>query len=368
VRAFRAATSNAPGDAFVRHGAKHSEVCITGPNFEIEWRKGGGLNDFKVNKEDFFSVGAGGVPQPVIDLGFRKLSLLGGKEELDVQVTDQFQPLFLLHESGNVAAAALSDAERADQLRTCQELSEKKRRDARSEKRVREKDLQQVELELSILNNLDLDLVETNLVNLNKELQDISLVLSNLKDLQGKITTLQELVSSLSFALSSLPPLPPIDDYNLELNIISSLDINLKKAQSLSSTITSYTLLSTLPDVPSTDPMVDANTELIVLYDTFSKLNKLDILLKRPEALNQLQVPNISEFETLDSMLVEQTSTQDKYKTYTNLQTLLKEGIKNLTHLKDNLASLEATITEEEKRLSLCPTCGQPFKQGEGSC
>lgn len=361
VRAFRAATSNAPGDSFVRHGAKYSEVQIDGPDFTIEWRKGSGYNDFKVNGEDFYSVGAGGVPQPIIDLGFKKLSLLGGKEELEVQVTDQFQPLFLLDAPGSVSAAALADAERADQLRLCQELAEKKRRDVRSEKKVREKDLDQVVKDLATLEGLHLDELELKISSLSRDYESSLVALNTLKAYKDRLQTLDFNIQSLDRVISSLPYLANTDDLNqlcAEITFMQRLDNTRRNSQLI---IEKYQKVELVPNLPDMFDAFNVKDNLDNLHTLKARHDKLSNVISRITSItNQLKDGDLN-LKPCDDLIQTLSSTHAIHSNYKKLQAELKAGISELNELKALQNDLDVKIKEEELKLSVCSECGQPL-------
>jgi len=138
IRAIEGALFNAPVEAYVRDGASSLMVRLTSPDFDIQWRKGGGHNDYTVDGVSFESVGRD-VPDVIRQKGFRDLEV--NKNHLRVQVSDQFHPLFLLDCTGTDAAQAISDVHRIYEIQSAQEAVDKDRRAVRAEIKVREKDL-----------------------------------------------------------------------------------------------------------------------------------------------------------------------------------------------------------------------------------
>ena len=138
IRAIEGALFNAPVDAYVRDGASSLMVHLSSPDFDIKWRKGGGHNDYEVDGVSYESVGRD-VPDVIRQKGFRDIEV--NKNQLRVQVSDQFHPLFLLDCSGTDAAQAISDVNRIYEIQSAQEAVDKDRRSVKAEIKVREKDL-----------------------------------------------------------------------------------------------------------------------------------------------------------------------------------------------------------------------------------
>lgn len=146
VRAIQGALTNREGDAFVTKGEKHTSVTLEAPEISLVWKKGGGHNDYEINGEELNLVGRG-VPPHIKEAGFGEMEV--GRTSMNVQVADQFNPLFLLDASGAIAAEAISDVGRLGDVQEALRRCESDRRAAGSERKVRLKDLDAVREELN---------------------------------------------------------------------------------------------------------------------------------------------------------------------------------------------------------------------------
>ena len=158
IRAIQGALNNKPGDSFVREGKTHCEVDIQCPEMTLNWKKGGGFNDYEIDGELLQSVGHGPPPH-IATKGFRELEL--SREDVNVQIADQFHPVFLLdpaQTSGSSAAEVISDVGRLGEVQSALVKAGKDRRQKRSTEKVREQDLKQVNEELAFFDGLDDDL------------------------------------------------------------------------------------------------------------------------------------------------------------------------------------------------------------------
>jgi hypothetical protein len=140
VRAAKSALNGVQGTAFVRHGpgclrrtkgAKNckcfSTVKITGDGIDILWEKGDAVSRYVVNGEIFEAIPKG-FPD-FLKPGFTPVQV--GDRSVSLQVADQFDPIFLLGETGTTVADVLGDVARLDSINTATRLAEKDRREVR---------------------------------------------------------------------------------------------------------------------------------------------------------------------------------------------------------------------------------------------
>jgi energy-coupling factor transporter ATP-binding protein EcfA2 len=150
VRALKAALTGSTGTDFVRHGPtcarrlKGAKACkcycsvsIKRENFDLLWEKGDGVNRYTFNGQVYDSVGSG-TPSFLMD-GYAPIKIGDSKELL--QVSDQFDPIFLLNQTGGVIADVLSDVAHLDSVNIAMRMVEKDRREFTSTRKVRERDV-----------------------------------------------------------------------------------------------------------------------------------------------------------------------------------------------------------------------------------
>ena len=150
VRAVKAALTGSTGTDFVRHGPscarrlKKAKACkcycsvsIKREGFDLLWEKGDGVNRYTFNGHVYDSVGSG-TPSFLMD-GFAPIKIGDSKELL--QVSDQFDPIFLLNQTGGVIADVLSDVAHLDRVNIAMRMVEKDRREVTSTRKVREQDV-----------------------------------------------------------------------------------------------------------------------------------------------------------------------------------------------------------------------------------
>lgn len=135
IRAVEGALFNRPGDQFVREGASKAVVAIEdlpalsadtdapAGTINVTWTKGKSVNDYLINGQPYGRVGTG-APPPLAEAGYRDV-WIGDKERrkgsyIRPQVATQFEPLFLLTQTGSFISDVLSVISRHAVLLTAQ--------------------------------------------------------------------------------------------------------------------------------------------------------------------------------------------------------------------------------------------------------
>jgi hypothetical protein len=162
MRAIRGVFTNAPPGPLVRHGCAYLSVSLvfddgTSVLWEKGWekpgRKGKTINRYTVNGKQIATVGRG-VPPEVEGLGVREIS--AGSDRVWPQIAQQFDgTLFLVNRPGSAIAEALSDVKRVGALSAALKASEKDRRSANAELKVRRKDIEVHKIAAERFNGLD---------------------------------------------------------------------------------------------------------------------------------------------------------------------------------------------------------------------
>ncbi len=169
VRAIKAALTGAPEETSVRHGPKcerevkgtksckcYCSVHIKTEGFDLLWEKGGDKNEYVFNGAKKTAVGKG--TPDFLDESFGVVKI--GEDKILLQVADQFKsegggPIFLLDQSGSVVADVLSDVAQLDRINVATRLSEKDRKEAIAQRKVREKDVMELKVRVTGYDGLD---------------------------------------------------------------------------------------------------------------------------------------------------------------------------------------------------------------------
>ena len=226
-RAIKGVFENTRGHSFVRHGEDNCEVSVSfSDGNKVTWFKGKKENKYVINGKTYDKVGSG-VPDPLKDLGIYPISC-GGKM-ISPQIAPQFTgQVFLLNETGSVLAEAVSDVERVSILNKALKESERDKRSASSELKVRKKDLKGLNANLSLYEGLDelgLEIERLDLVQ--KELDQISTEIDELVDLRDRYETAQETVLFLSGVDAFSMPQESLKELSEEITQVSDLNSRL---------------------------------------------------------------------------------------------------------------------------------------------
>jgi hypothetical protein len=162
LRGIRGLFTNAPAGPLLRTGEAYLTVelefddgtlVVWEKGWEKPGQKGATINRYTLNGVTLEGVGRG-VPPEVEALGVRQVS--AASDRIWPQIAEQFGgTLFLVDRPGSAVAEALSDVARVGKLTSALRLSEKDRRAAASELKVRLKDKLALETEAAHYDGLD---------------------------------------------------------------------------------------------------------------------------------------------------------------------------------------------------------------------
>ena len=197
IRALRGAFQNTAGNTFVRHGTDSCRVEVDLGDAEFAWEKGTKLKPtYEIGSKTLHP--GRDVPKEVTDLGVR--SIVAGGREIYPQIANQFTgQVFLVDQPGSVLAEAVADVERVGKLNRSLKLSEKDRRSASSELKVRKKDLKTYEDDLVLFEGVDDvgDMVEACEKGIAKA-DKVGAWVDGLKGLRERYQSATEVVENLS--------------------------------------------------------------------------------------------------------------------------------------------------------------------------
>jgi len=399
VRAIRSALTGAPADNLVRHsldcpkavkGAKtckcYCRVHIKSEGFDLLWEKGDSVNQYRYNGTDY-TVPGRGAPE---FLEAKYLPAKLGGESLLLQVTNQFEPLFLLDRTGTVSAELLSDVVKLDQVNAALKLSEKERKSASSTRKVREKDLASVDGRIQattkIQEAVDLSARATSLV-------------SKVEAGEAREESLQAFSAKVDSLVRSLNKVSKVEAIEVDPNLLGPVseagqklltgEGKLVKLRVLVPQVKSLSSLPTDPPPPVTG-LVDSSSRLL---DGSKRLSKLQAMMglnldSKLSEMDQVLIPDlggvVSRWSKLSSLLgwnrrLLQIPTIDKEvpdvldlptisvatalrieSWGTQLESIVKE-------INSQTQDLKATDLERKKiqdeidALGVCPTCKQPW-------
>jgi DNA repair ATPase RecN len=317
MRAIRGVFTNAPPGPLVRHGCAYLSVSLvfddgTSVLWEKGWekpgRKGKTINRYTVNGKQIATVGRG-VPPEVEGLGVREIS--AASDRVWPQIAQQFDgTLFLVNRPGSAVAEALSDVERVGALSSALKASEKDRRTANAELKVRRKDVETHKQTAEQFDGLDVvgDRIRA-LVNDRDAIQDHERSIRETTQLQVRLDAAREGAQRLSgFDPTAVP---------------TTKALKLKQA-------------------------IEKINQYLVRWDTAREAQE------RLEGFAESQTPDGSEASSQGELLIEVRALQKR-------QEVALSQVLDLSteadELADELAEAEAEVNRLLGDRGVCPTC-----------
>lgn len=268
IRAIQGALTNLEGDNFVTLGTDHTEVELTTPGINLIWKKGGGHNDYVINGEELISVGRG-CPPHIEEAGFGEMKV--GRDSINVQIADQFNPLFLLQETGSLAAEAISDIGRLTDVQEALRNCEKDRREVRSTAKVRTKDLDKVRGQLNQYGSYEEDMASVHA--LKSDYEEITLLtreVETLERLAARISVLAGKIKSLKGVQDIEIPGTDLDTGSKEVETLTRYAAQFEKAKKAMETYEGVDIV----DVPTweDDNLTEALKALVTMESRWSRI------------------------------------------------------------------------------------------------
>lgn len=402
VRAVQAALTNALGTDFVRHGEHCSRrirgtkkcrcqcsVHIQTEGMDLLWEKGDEVNRYTYNGEVYSKVDRG-----IPDFLIKDFSLVkvGDRKQL-VQVAEQFDPIFLLNQSGTVVADVLSDVAKLDDINAAMTEVERDRREAVSTLKVREKDVLELQTNLLSYEGSEEPIARAKLVGevfegiqakvreklkveqFHAKLQELAHGIRALQPVDAVVIPDPEPVEAsekgldvllgyetdLAEKTSAVADLEPVEGLpEPEAKALEAVEKTLVQIEDWLAQIAIFkTLFSGWKEVenipePSEIPLqeVHALLQLSTYADQYEMLRT---------ATEELEVVELTE-EPRESVqgvgsLLELSSFSEKHQELSTVVTRLTE---DLTEVEGQ----EATVLGEWSDLGLCPTCSQSLSEG----
>jgi DNA repair ATPase RecN len=320
-RAIRGVFTNPPAGALVRHGTAFLSVTITFPDGQtVCWEKGDKVNRYIVNGGKPLEGVGRGVPEVVSNMGVHFIK--AGNEKLWPQIAQQFTgQIFLLDRPGSMVAEAVADVEKVGQLSAALKLSEKDRRSALGDLKVRRKDE----------------------VSLQKELDGFA----GLNGAETEVSALETSISEASDAASSAV---------LLLNLQSQIS-------SVESEIEQYEGIENVT-LPSLDTITQASkqqadlTAFLGLQDKMGRLTRAITVWEK--------VVDAAKGVTLDADDKAVQQAQKALGFFGKLQDDLADAAANIAALEGQLVTVQENLDTEQvtvdsvlTEMGACPTCHQ---------
>ncbi len=348
IRAVQCALTGAVGTDFVRHGPAceryvrgnkkcscFSTVIFRSSKLTLTWEKGDSVNRYTVVRSDsstpeVFNGLERGTPNFLLP-DFQMVQI-GAKKEL-VQIPDQFEPIFLLNQSGPSVADVLSDVARLDCINKAMVLVGKDRKETTSKRKVREEDVKNLTASLSLYAGLDavpVRAIEILGVKLRKAQQTLSQVEGYINKLQGLKVTLQALFRALEPNLSDLMP--------LENKYSGLVQVEGFQARALTGTAAILGLSTALkPELPSIDPLLNTNSSLVRTSNFLVRYQERTQILDTLAGVDQVDMPDVPKLGDNFSVLQKVS--------------FLTQRLKTVTEIADQYKGLDQVAVPDESKL-----------------
>lgn len=403
ARAVKFALTNASGTSFVRHGNVcdrvlkgnkkckcTSKVILKFPEQKVTWEKGDSVNVYTVVDSSGETKTYEGLDRgtPSFLAGFQRVAI-GNRLDL-IQIPKQFEPIFLLNESGGVVADVLSDLASLGKLNEAADLVSKDRREAVSRRKLRDEDLANLRRDLERFD--DLDSIPTEVLQASMNTIDTnSQLLAKVNQYSGRNARLQTECVDLDVVVAGqeIPEPPPLQQTLRLFDVASSCltrqtrtAVEVAKLEKVvPETLPDYTplkdtqqrflqvsvLQKTLSEIGPTFKGLNQIDALVVpstkeLADAFRRLQKLDSLVggynKLSDWFRSTKVLDANPLPDPSGMDLVSLEVVTRYET--RLQVLVTSISMAESMLKTVTEQLDATLSELNS-LGVCPVCNQPI-------
>lgn len=365
VRAVKAALTGAPSTSFVRHAPScprktkaaktckcHCSVRIKGEGFDLLWEKGDAINRYTFNGV-VYDKAERGTPE-FLQPAYAPVKI-GDEKEL-LQVSDQFNPIFLLNQTGGVIADVLSDVAHLDRVNIAIRLSEKDRKEAVSTRKVRERDVVDLTQKLVLFDGLDTALADVR--DVEDRLDVLEAADRRVVALDGFLargTALGQQIATLEdvMRLEAPDPVPLAASSAKYTQTVKFLGMVTERAASIRA-------LQAIEAVSAPDPdALRARAASFAAMDGWvAKLRVFKAWMERVKALEAAPAPNPEHMAGRAKGYELLAGLAGRYAS-------LVAQVQTLTQQQDALVAEGAAIQAEWDALGVCPTCTQPFHAEE---
>jgi predicted ATP-dependent endonuclease of OLD family len=397
IRAIDASLTNLTGKSFIRHGKDETEVRVQRGELDILWKKGDKAV-YKVNGENFSALNRA-IPKPLEDAGFCKMEI--GDKKVSLNLAPQFDPLFLLNESGPTVTEVLATLYDLDVYSVADDLCQKELRSQKSLLKTRDSDLQTLKGTLAKYDGFE-D-VKSNVELMGKmqaECDSLKTVITELSTFEQDLSTLSKSVQRLQKIKGVTIP----DVASLQIDLEECAWLGLQE-DLLNTSFTTVKRLQAIKDVIIPDSKDNEARYKEVLELEALDLNLLTLVrsIEKLSPIKNITLPDSSVLKTIQNDLEDILSAENLYndavEKVSMLSTIssisldsissevlaLEKGLKDYQSLKeldetfrgyavsykgirDDLKTVTSKYDEKvkefealRKELKLCPLCDRPY-------
>lgn len=359
MRAIRGVFTNAPAGPFVRHGCAHLTVTLifddgTSIKWEKGWekpeQKGKTVNQYTINGKLIATVGRG-VPPEVESLGVREIS--AASDRVWPQIADQFTgSLFLVNRPGSAIAEALSDVERVGKLSSALKASEKDRRSANGELKIRRKDV--LAHTLSVEHFDGLDPVGTHIRSLADTRDEIKTLLQDQTDLTALRNRYEAAAANAEIFAGYDPDVIPDSSRSEKLGkavvMVTGYRDRYTHAKGEVETLAGFTAVS----VPDANGVQAQRDYLEIVRDLGARWTRHQTDVQAYSGLTDLDLPDTAK---ADKIQVSIDIVKGLRKRHLAANTEVTAATTEAKHNASKLIEAEAEVIRLLGDRGLCPTC-----------
>lgn len=341
VRAINGALTNIPVGSLVRKGAKYCSVSIDTEQWGILWEKGErGVNRYFFRGKDkpLDKVGAGQVEE-IASLGFGSVKI--GSSQIYPWIAPQFEPLFLLNQSGPAITDFISEVSRLQVLQDAISINIRNRKRALDEIKVRSEDIQKLQNKEQALSQCDTalqirDELEAQVQSI-KEYEDKLIIAESLSGSISQIENILDKINSIDEI--RIPDPIPVEEYQ-RMHSMFSMWMALEQAACR---------IISLRDISSVNIPEVLSIEDISTIEQLS--NRIDELNRSIQILSKdIRVPRLKEalpeLSKMEGILTRLETIEAEKNTFS----------KQLGAIDKELGEIQEEIT----KIPLCPVCSRP--------
>ena len=346
-RALECVLYNKSEVSYIREGAKECIVEITlADGTFIKWSRDKKTAKYEVNGEAYAKL-SGSVPEPILDKGFKELSL--SKDKLSVQIAHQFDNIFLLNQTGSRITEVLSNLGNLNKIISANKICLTDKKGSKSKLKIRKEDLLSEKEKFKSFEGLDEQ--RSVIEGLRNILEEAKLFRNKKKEVLKYKIKLDKSLGVVSNIRKIKDLKVPLDDISLD-SFITLTKLH-KKHINLNRKLDNYVSL-----IDHKDLSFNIDDDLA----KFAKLKKIyENLKKKEESLREYSsLPN--ELSELDLDTEKTNLLKDLYLKLERSKNKVLRYRNNISQADVNFSKLENENQNLREELKVCPLCDSSIR------
>lgn len=358
IRAISSAILNKPVGNMVRHGESFCTVQLSTEDWGFKWEKGEkGTNRYYIQgyENPLDSVGRGQIEE-ISNMGFQTVKI-GESKYLNPWYANQYEPVFLLNESGPAVTDFISGVSRLDVLQDAIVISNKEKGRLKDKSKI-------LNEEISSLRDKQIKFIR--LEEMKKIRADLRSQYDSIVDYEQKVDKAQRQESELESIASKIESIrgiekiiiPTVTSYD-EINTIPTITKWISKLETIAQSIV---LIRDVEKVKLPESIDASESQLLKQAQSLSiRLSKLESSIQSLSS----DVNDVIPLDEFPSVLKQSVSWLQKI---ANFQSDISRLEKQKTDLDGQLKNIEQSLS----RIPICPSCDRPVgaqsTQSAGHC